>query len=69
MSSTVHRIEACEALLSLIARKRAETGDPTLGSGIERMVIARQIRELECDLLADPGAIEPVLVPCRRGGR
>ena len=58
MSNTVHHIELCEAILSLIERKRIETGDATLGSGVERLVIDRQIREV----LDNPGAIEPWLV-------
>ena len=62
MSNTVHHIELCEAILSLIERKRIETGDATLGSGVERLVIDRQIREVEREVLDNPGAIEPWLV-------
>jgi hypothetical protein len=67
MSNTVHRIELCEAILSLIERKRVETGDATLGTGIERLVIDRQFREVEREVLDNPGAIEPWLVRRRRG--
>ena len=69
MSNTVRHLELCEAILSLIERKRVETGDATLGSGVERMVIDRQIRELESEVLDNPGAMEPWLVPCRRAER
>ncbi len=69
MSNTVHRIELCEAILSLIERKRVETGDATLGTGIERLVIDRQFREVEREVLDNPGAIEPWLVRRRRGER
>ena len=62
MNNTVHRIELCESILSLIERKRVETGDATLGSGVERLVIDRQIRELEREMFDDPGAMEPWLV-------
>jgi hypothetical protein len=55
--------------LSFIARKRVETGDATLGTGVERLVIDRQIRELEREVLDNPGAIEPWLVRRRRGER
>jgi hypothetical protein len=69
VSNTVHHIEQCEAILSFIARKRVETGDATLGTGVERLVIDRQIRELEREVLDNPGAIEPWLVRRRRGER
>ena len=69
MSNTTDRIELCAAILSLIERKRVETGDATLGSGVERLVIDRQIRELESEILDNPGPIEPWLVRCRRGER
>jgi hypothetical protein len=67
MSDTLHYIELCEAVLSLIERKRAETGDATLGEGIERLVIDSQFRDVEREVLDNPGAIEPWLVRRRRG--
>ena len=69
MSNTVHHIELCEAILALIDRKRFETGDPNFGTGVERLVIDRQIRELESEILDNPGPIEPWLVRCGRGAR
>jgi hypothetical protein len=67
MSNTRHHIELCEAILSLIERRRAETGDPTLGTEIERRVIDSQFCEVEREVLENPGAIEPWLVRRRRG--
>ena len=67
MSSTADRLGLCEAVLSLIERKRAETGDESLGEAIERVVIESQFRELEQEILDNPGAIEPWLVRRRRG--
>jgi hypothetical protein len=67
MSNTLHHIELCEAILSLIERKRAETGDPNLGTSIERLVIDGQFREVEREVLENPGAIEPWLIRRRRG--
>ncbi|HEY1203247.1 MAG: hypothetical protein ABSH46_19060 [Bryobacteraceae bacterium] len=67
MSDTLHYIELCEAVLSLIERKRVETGDATLGEGIERLVIDSQFRDVEREVLDNPGAIEPWLVRRRRG--
>jgi hypothetical protein len=67
MSNTLQDIELCEAVLSLIERKRTESGDATLGAGIERLVIDSQFREVEREVLDNPGAIEPWLLKRRRG--
>ncbi len=67
MSNTAVRLELCEAILSLIEKKRLETGDETLGSAIERVVIASQFADLEREIMDDPGAIEPWLIRLRRG--
>ena len=67
MSNTLDSIKLCEAVLSLIERKRAETGDPTLGALIERVVIESQFHEIELEVLDNPGAIEPWLARHRRG--
>ena len=69
MSNTLSYIELCEAVLSLIERKRAETGDVTLGANIERLAIDAQFCDIERDILEDPGAIEPWLIKRRRGER
>jgi hypothetical protein len=66
MSNTADRLELLEAILALIEQKRAETGDPTLAEGIERVVIDSQFRELENEILENPGAIEPWLIRRRR---
>jgi hypothetical protein len=62
MSNAADRMKLCEAVLALIEQKRAETGDETLGAGIERMVLDMQVREIETDILEDPGAFEPWLI-------
>lgn len=62
MSNTTARMELYEAILSLIEAKRAQTGDEALGDSIERVVLDAQIREIECDILEDPGAFEPWLI-------
>ena len=66
MSTAVDRMELGEAVLALIQRKRAETGDETLGIAIERTVLDQQFQELESDILENPGAFEPWLVRRRR---
>jgi hypothetical protein len=67
MSSTVDRLNLCEAILDLIEIKRVQTGDETLGLAIERVVLESHFQELERDILANPGAIEPWLIRRRRG--
>ena len=67
MSNAAFRLELCEAILSLIEQKRAETGDETLGASIERVVLDTQFQELEQEILENPGAIEPWLIRRRRG--
>ena len=62
MSRTSERLKLYEAVLALIEQRRAETGDPSLGSAIEKVVIETQMRELESEILEDPGAFEPWLV-------
>lgn len=62
MSTAVDRMKLCEAVLALIEQKRAETGDENLGSAIERAVLDEQLRELEGEILENPGAFEPWLV-------
>jgi len=66
MSNTVDRMKLAEAVLALIEQKRAETGDELLGIAIERVVLDTQFRELEADIMEDPGAIEPWLIRRRR---
>jgi hypothetical protein len=62
MSSTADRLKLYEAILSLIEEKRAETGDESLGAAIEEAVLDIQVRELEQEILENPGAFEPWLV-------
>ena len=66
MSNTADRIQLSEAILALIEQRRQETGDETLGSAIERAVLESQIGDLEREILENPGAFEPLLLPLRR---
>ena len=66
MSNTAERLKLYEAVLALIERRRAETGDDSLGSAIEQVVIQSQISEIEAEIMEDPGAFEPWLVRRRR---
>ena len=66
MSNSNDRLKLSEAVLALIERKRAETGDDSLGADIEQVVIDSQFRDLEREILENPGAIEPWLIRRRR---
>jgi hypothetical protein len=67
MSNAVDRLKLAEAVLALIEQKRVETGDETLGAGIERVVLDTQFEELEAEILENPGAIEPLERHSRKG--
>lgn len=62
MSSMADRLELYEAILDLIAKKRAATGDETLGQAVEQTIIESQFQELESEILENPGAFEPWLI-------
>jgi hypothetical protein len=66
MSNSVDRLRLCEAILEVIEQKRLETGDETLGAPIEGFVLDLQFKELEAEILENPGAIEPWLIRRRR---
>ncbi len=62
MSNAVDRLKLYEAILALIEQKRSETGDITLGVSIEGWILDTQFRELEAEIMEDPGAFEPWLI-------
>ena len=62
MSSATDRLALCEAILALIEQKRAQTGDPSLGSAIEDLILDSQFQEIEAEIMENPGAFEPWLV-------
>jgi hypothetical protein len=65
MENTRYRLELTAAILDLIDRYRRQAGDQDLGSDVERVVIERQWKDLEDDILRDPGAFESQLVRIR----
>ena len=67
MSNTASQLALCEAILALIEQARTQTGDPFLGSNIERVVLDSQFQELEREIMDDPGAFEPWLIRRRKG--
>ena len=66
MSNAVEELKLYEAVLALIEQRRGETGDVSLGANIEELIIAGQFRDLEAEIMENPGAFEPWLVRRRR---
>jgi hypothetical protein len=66
MSKTADRVKLSEAILALVEKQRTETGDALLGTDIEAFLIEAQFRDLESEILENPGAIEPWLIRRRR---
>jgi len=62
MITTKERLERGARVMAVIERRRAETGDPRLGAGIERFILKRELSELTEEILMDPGAMERLLV-------
>jgi len=66
MSKAVEELNLYEAVLALVEQRRAETGDATLGASLESVIIEAQFRDLEAEILENPGAFEPWLIRRRR---
>jgi hypothetical protein len=47
MKRAYEELRAAATILALLDRRRIETGDAALGSGIERAIIARCLAQLE----------------------
>jgi hypothetical protein len=62
MSKAVEELKLYEAVLALIEQRRAETGDDSLGANLEEVMIQSQFRDLEAEIMENPGAFEPWLV-------
>ncbi len=65
METRERLVKEMEILQGLDSR-RSEELSPELGQSIERQILDRELRELEQDILADPGALESQLVRVRR---
>jgi hypothetical protein len=66
MSNAVEELKLYEAVLALIEQRRAETGVDSLGANLEEVIIQAQFRDLEAEIMQNPGAFEPWLVRRRR---
>lgn len=65
---TKERLMICAELLATIDRNRSFTGDSTVALSIEQRIVERELRDLERNILADPGALEAQLVKLRPRG-
>lgn len=61
METTSTRLRQIASVIDEIDRRRVETGDPSFGARMEQFLIALALRDLEVDILADPGALQPQL--------
>ena len=66
MRSLKERLEQSVANLETLERKRTEMRTPALGHDAEWTMIERELRELEQDILSDPGPLEKFLVRINR---
>lgn len=51
------RLMRAERIISMLDRRRTKQGCSHWGSNVERMLIERELREIEDDIHADPGAL------------
>ena len=47
-----------QATAAWIDRRRRETGEENLGSGVEASILSESLRDIKRDILAEPGALE-----------
>jgi len=53
-------------MLELLESRRLASGDTQLGSNIERMIIDRELKDLEAEIYKNPGPLLECLVPVNR---
>lgn len=68
MRSTTERLRQSAMMLETLERKRVEMRTPALGAETEWSLIERELREIEAEILENPGALERFLVRIRRPG-
>jgi hypothetical protein len=62
MNDTKDRLAEAAAILASLEGSCKQANEPL---GLEREIIDRELRDLEQDILADPGALSALLVPVR----
>ena len=66
MRSIKERLEQSAALLEKLDRRREDMHSPAHGADTEWSIIERELRDLEEDILQEPGALEKYLMRTRR---
>ena len=66
MSEIRERLGKGFAALQRLDKRRLETRSPKLGYNAEHLIIARELSDLEADILQDPGALVAHFVRPRR---
>jgi hypothetical protein len=65
MTQLQTRLADAAAVLDKIDTTRSESRNPGFGENTERLLIAREIAEIERNILEDPGDLERFLVRIR----
>ena len=65
MNQLQMRLADAARMLDKIESTRAESHNPSFGENTERLLIAREIAEIERNILEDPGDLERFLVRVR----
>jgi hypothetical protein len=66
MRSIMERLQRGVTVLSELQQKRIASGDPQLGYDVEQSIIETELRDLELDIVCDPGVPREELVYVRR---
>ncbi len=65
MRSTKDRLEQSVEVLETLDRRRSDMRTPNLGSDTEWALVEQELKDIERDILEDPGALEKFLVRIR----
>ncbi len=65
MGEMKDRLERGVAMLARLEQRRQDTRTPQWGAETEFLIINYELRQLESDILRDPGALESQLVRVR----
>jgi hypothetical protein len=66
MTNAADRIRESKAKLDEIQRRRKETNDPLFGRDAEWQLVDSELRDIEREIAADPGALIKLFAPIRR---
>lgn len=70
MQNCSQRLAKAVRMMELLEARRRTADDPNLGSNIERLIVARELRDLEQEIVHNPGALAAqYALSVRRPGR